>query len=351
MVKGNPTRAPFTICDVEIAPGERRKVDVPISLLANHTGMSMTVEVIHGRNDGPVLFVSGAVHGDEIIGVEIIRRLAQSGSLKKISGTLLLIPIVNAYGFIANSRYLPDRRDLNRSFPGSADGSLASRLADKFMTEIVQRSDYGLDLHSGAVHRTNLPQIRAQIADKKVKDLASAFGAPVVLNANFRDGSLREAAQQEGCAMLLYEAGEALRFDERAVRTGVKGVFQVMRHLAMLGPLKKEKPASKSVFSQSSSWLRAPVGGLVRCFKSVGDQVREGEKLAIVSDPFGENEQKVIAKNDGIVIGRLNLPVVNRGDALFHVAKVFDPDAAGARIEKFGLDIADDPLFDDAGVI
>ena len=351
MAKDKPARAPFEIAGISVAPGERKKIDIPISLLANHTGMKLSVEVIHGRTDGPVLFVSGAVHGDEIIGVEIIRRLAQSRQLKKLAGTILLIPIVNAYGFIANSRYLPDRRDLNRSFPGNANGSLAGQLANKFMTEIVARSDCGIDLHSGAVHRANLPQIRALISDKRVKALASAFGAPIVLNANLRDGSLREAAREENCDMLLYEAGEALRFDERAVRIGVKGAFQVMRHLQMLGPLKREKPEPKPVFSQSSHWLRAPVGGIVRCFKRNGDQVREGEKLAIVSDPFGENEERVIARKDGVVVGRLNLPVVNRGDALFHVAEVFDPDAAGAGIEKLGIEITDDPLFDDSGVI
>ncbi|GJL94094.1 MAG: deacylase [Hyphococcus sp.] len=351
MAKDKTQRAPFEIAGASVAPGERLKTDIPISLLANHTGMTLGVEVIHGREPGPVLFVSGAVHGDEIIGVEIIRRLAQSRQLKKLAGTVLLIPIVNAYGFIANSRYLPDRRDLNRCFPGSATGSLAAQLAHKFMTEIVARADCGIDLHSGAVHRSNLPQIRAQIANKKVKALASAFGAPIVLNANLRDGSLRATAREEDCDMLLYEAGEALRFDERAVRIGVKGVFQVMRHLNMLGPLKREKPEPKPVFSQSSHWLRAPAGGIVRCFKRNGDKVREGEKLAIVSDPFGENEQRVLAKRDGVVVGRLNLPVVNRGDALFHVAEVFDPDKAGAGIEKLGLDIVDDPLFDDSGVI
>ncbi len=351
MAKDKPSRAAFSIGGVEVGAGERRKIDIPISLLANHTGMTFTVEIIHGMTDGPVLFVSGAVHGDEIIGVEIIRRLAQSRSLKKIAGTLLLIPIVNAYGFIANSRYLPDRRDLNRSFPGNAGGSLASQLANKFMTEIVEQANYGLDLHSGAVHRANLPQIRAQIADKGIKDLAAAFGAPIVLNANLRDDSLREAAQKIGCDMLLYEAGEALRFDEKAVRIGVKGVFQVMRHLGMLSHSTNQKPPPKSVFSQTSHWLRAPVGGIVRCFKTLGDQVREGERLAIVSDPFGENEQKVVARMDGIVIGRLNLPVVNRGDALFHIAKVFDPNAAGASIERVGLNIVDDPMFDDSGVI
>ncbi len=351
VAKDKSARTPFDIAGETINPGERWTVDIPISRLANHTKMNLAVQVIHGRKDGPVLFVSGAIHGDEIIGVEIIRRLAQSSLLNRLSGTLMLIPIANAYGFVANSRYLPDRRDLNRSFPGAVNGSLAAQLASTLMSEVVERAEYGIDLHSGAVHRANLPQIRACLSDKKTRALALAFGTSIVLDANLRDGSLRQAAREAGCAMLLYEAGEALRFDENAIRIGLKGVINVMRELGMITPAKKPQAAHRPILSQSSYWLRAPVGGVMRCFKTLGQKVREGEKLAIVADPFGEIEEVVRPKSDGVIIGRLNLPVVNRGDALFHIAKVFDPDATGAQIEKLDQDIQDDPLFDDIGVI
>lgn len=196
-----------------VAPGERRTIAIPLSRLSDHTRISLTSHAIHGRKDGPVMFVSAAIHGDEIIGVEIIRRLAAIKAINRLRGTLILAPVVNAYGFVSLSRYLPDRRDLNRCFPGSDKGSLAAQLAHTFMTEIVGRAHYGIDLHSGAVHRDNLPQIRADLDDPDVAVMAKAFGASIMLNANLRDGSLRAAAKDVGCKILLYEAGEALRFD------------------------------------------------------------------------------------------------------------------------------------------
>ena len=315
-------------------------------MLSNHASMHLSLEVINGRKDGPTLFLSGAVHGDEIIGVEIIRRIARSTLVARMAGTLILAPVVNAYGFVSLSRYLPDRRDLNRSFPGSRKGSLAAQLADHFMREIVARSTFGIDLHSGAVHRENLPQIRASLEDPKIRDLAAAFGAPIVLDANLRDGSLRQAAQEAGCAMLLYEAGEALRFDERAIRTGVRGVINVMRHVGMLPPA--SKPPIKPVFSGSSVWTRAPIGGVLRTDVKLGGLVRAGQKLGVVADPLGQAEEAVEAKNAGVLVGRTNLPIVNRGDALFHIAEVMDALKAGKRVQAIERAVHEDPLFDSA---
>ncbi|MEZ5921273.1 MAG: succinylglutamate desuccinylase/aspartoacylase family protein [Parvularculaceae bacterium] len=320
--------------------GERRRIDLPISLLSNHAGMSLAIEVIHGRKPGPTLFVSGAVHGDEIIGVEIVRRVRKEASLRNLAGTLLLIPIVNAFGFVGLSRYLPDRRDLNRSFPGTPGGSLASQLAHLFMREIVDRSDYGIDLHSGASHRENLPQIRAKLDDTRIRKLASAFGAPVVLNSQLRDGSLREAAQERGCAMLLYEGGEALRFDETAIRVGVRGVMNVMRALEM-SPARLSQKTRTPVFSAKTGWTRAPIGGVMRCKTALGSIVAEDDVLAVISDPFGVTEEEVRAARGGVVIGKTNLPVVNRGDALFHVAEVGDPARADEMIGSMDADLED----------
>lgn len=343
-------RAPFDIAGETIAAGERRRVDIPVSLLSNHTGMNLSVEVFHGRTAGPVMFVSGAVHGDEIIGVEIIRRLAREPALKHLAGTLLLIPIVNAYGFISNSRYLPDRRDLNRSFPGSATGSLASQLAHIFMREVVARSSIGIDLHSGAVHRANLPQIRARLDDERLRALAASFGAPIVLNADFRDGSLRQAAQEEGCSMLLYEAGEALRFDEKAIRIGVRGVLNVMRSLGMT-PRGRIAAKNGAVFSAASKWVRAPIGGIMRSAKTLGQFVGEGELLATVSDPFGAVEETVCAVTAGLIIGRSNLPIVNRGDALFHLARIVDPAMIGDVIKSLENELDEEALVDGFSIV
>lgn len=340
-------REPFELHDVVVQPGERQTVTIPISRLSDHTRINLSPYVIHGKRDGPVMFVSGAIHGDEIIGVEIIRRLATLKTLGRLRGTLILIPVVNAYGFVSLSRYLPDRRDLNRSFPGSAKGSLGSQLAHTFLSEIVDRSQYGIDLHSGAVHRENLPQIRADLDDPEVCEMAKAFGASIMLNANLRDGSLRSAAKEVGCKILLYEASEALRFDEVSIRVGVNGILRVMRHVGMLAPSKASGGKTEPVRSDSSHWLRAPIGGLMRAKKKLGDRVKKGEVIALISDPLGLIEESVLARSSGIVFGRTNLPVVNRGDALFHIARVKSVLAAEEAVESVEQEVESDPLFDD----
>lgn len=329
-------RAPFVIGGETVAPGARRTVDLPVSLLSDHTPMTMSVHVIHGRRPGPTAFVTAAIHGDEVNGVEVIRRLLLSKRLNRLRGTLLAVPIVNAYAFIGHSRYLPDRRDLNRCFPGSSSGSLGGQLANLIMTELVDRSDFGIDLHSGAVHRPNLPQARGDFSRPEIKDLARAFGAPVSLNAPLRGSSLRDAAQSRGVPVLLYEASEALRFDEFSVRVGLRGIIRVLESQAMLAARKAASAAKdgagrhKSVFAKSSRWVRSPVGGILRNHTRLGTQVSAGQQIGVVSDPFGHDDVPVLADSDGIVIGALLLPVVNQGDALFHIATVGDHiDAAG----------------------
>lgn len=334
-----------------IAAGESATVRIPISYLPDHTQVQLTTHVIHGRQDGPSLFVSAAIHGDEIIGVEVIRRLMQMKKLRRLKGTLVLVPVVNAYGFVSQSRYLPDRRDLNRSFPGRENGSLAGQLAHTFMSEVVSKCQYGIDLHTGAIHRANLPQIRADLDNTTVAEMAEAFGASVMLNANLRDGSLRASAKDVGCNILLYEAGEALRFDEQSIRIGVRGVLGVMQHLGMLSPGATAPSKISSVRSDSSHWLRASSGGLMRAQKALGDRVARGDVLAQISDPLGEVEDQLIARHAGIVIGRSNLPLVNRGDALFHIARVKDAGDAEDVIEALEEEIEDDALFDGIAIV
>ena len=342
---------PFTLGGTVLKPGETNTVLIPLSRLADHTDMMLKALVIHGKKPGPTMFVSAAIHGDEIIGVEIIRRISRMKALSKIKGTLILIPVVNSYGFLGMSRYLPDRRDLNRVFPGIENGSPASQLAYTFMQEIVSKCAFGLDLHSGAIHRENLPQIRADLSNPVVKDMATAFGASVMLNSNLRDGSLREAAKTVGCNMLLFEAGEALRFNETAVRIGVKGVLGVMRHIGMLPKAKASSRKVTPVQPASSHWLRAPISGLMRAGHSLGDIVKKGDVIASVSGPLGEMEADVIAKYSGVIIGRTNLPIVNRGDALFHVARVDDLEDAESTIEDRVQHAETDPLFDGIEIV
>ena len=189
---------PLTIGDTVVNPGQRVNINLPVADLYTATSLSMPVKVICGRRAGPVLFVSAAIHGDELNGVEIIRRLLKRKSLQSIRGTLLAVPVVNVHGFLHQSRYLPDRRDLNRSFPGSAKGSIAARLANTFLKQIVTKADYGIDLHTGAINRSNLPQIRGNLGDEKTLELARSFGVPVIVNANIRDNSLRASAAELG---------------------------------------------------------------------------------------------------------------------------------------------------------
>jgi predicted deacylase len=312
----------FYINGRQILPGMRMTIDLPVPKLYTHTDTTMPVHVVRGRKDGPHLFVCAAIHGDEINGIEIIRRLLKYGGLKRLAGTLVAVPIVNVYGVIHHSRYLPDRRDLNRSFPGSETGSLAARLAHLFMQQIVSQCTHGIDLHTGAVHRANLPQIRANLDDPATERLARAFGVPVLLNSSMRDGSLRQSADEAGIPMLLYEAGEALRFDELYIRAGFEGIKNVMRALDML-PLSKrgQKKITEPFVAHSSAWARAPESGMLRTLMALGAHVQKNDLLGMISDPFGETEFEVRAHINGVVIGRTNLPLVNEGDALFHIAR------------------------------
>lgn len=321
---------------VSVSPGTRVTIDLPVGRLYTHTPMTMPVHVIRGKAQGPRLFVSAAIHGDEINGVEIIRRLLKLPALKRLKGTLIAVPIVNVHGLIHHSRYLPDRRDLNRSFPGSETGSLAARLASLFMHEIVANSSHGIDIHTGAIHRSNLPQLRANLDEPETERLARAFEVPVMISANLRDGSLREAAAEVGIPMLLYEAGEALRFDEVSIRAGVKGITNVMRELGMLPPSRSRarKPITP-VVARSSTWVRAQESGILRSLVPLGGRVKKGTLLGVVADPFGETEKQILANFSGIVIGRTNLPLVNEGDALYHIARFEDIHDVESQVDEF----------------
>ncbi len=342
-------REPFELAGKTIPAGQRRIVDIPLSMMSDHTPATLSVQVIHGKRDGPTIFVSAAIHGDEVLGVEIIRRLGRLAALRRISGTLLLVPIVNSFGFIGHSRYLPDRRDLNRSFPGNVNGSLASRLAHLFLTHVVQRCDCGIDLHTAAIQRNNLPQARVDLKDKEARKLAEAFEPPVILNASLREGSLRAAASQLGIPVVVFEAGEALRFNEFAVRVGVTGVLKVLRHMNMVAKSTVKsgnKKIRKTPVATKSVWLRATDGGLLRTRHDIGDYVREGDILGLISDPFGDRETEVLATKDGLIICAATIPLVNQGDALFHIAFLSEAAASDASIEAIEGEIESNPIFE-----
>ena len=328
----------ITIGNTIVQPGGRAEIMLPVADLYTATSLAMPVQVISGRKEGPVLFVSAAIHGDELNGVEIIRRLLNRKIIRSIRGTLIAVPIVNVHGFLNQSRYLPDRRDLNRSFPGSAKGSVAARLANLFIKKIVSAADYGIDLHTGAINRANLPQIRANLDDPRTFELARAFGAPVIIDSDVRDGSLRGCAAEMGIPILIYEAGEALRFDETSIRAGLRGIFNVMRAIGMLpekGEAERSRKSVEPVVARATRWVRAAESGIVHNRAKLGSRVEDGERLATISDPLGRRENVIRAPFDGIVIGRSNLPLAHEGDALFHLGSFRDVPQAEDVVETF----------------
>ena len=319
----NPNR-PFALLNREVQPGERETISIPLAPLVTRDNLAMSVNVVSGKKAGPVLLVTAAIHGDEINGVEIIRRLLRHPSMAGLRGVLLAIPVVNVHGFLHQTRYLPDGRDLNRSFPGSNKGSLSSRVAHKLTELILARSDYAIDLHTGARHRANLPQLRVDLGNQKSRELARAFGTPVVLHSRLRDGSLREEAANRKIPFLLFEGGESLRFDEFSIRVGVRGIINVMRHLGMLRASARRSMTQEPLMTHRSLWIRAPSSGVLRSLVKLGSRVSDGDLLAIVGDPMGNEETALFATDDGIVIGKQNLPLVSEGDAVFHIASYRD---------------------------
>ncbi len=308
----------FSFLGETIPPSSRRVIELEAAKLYTDSPLSIPIEVLHGASPGPVLMINAAIHGDELNGVEIIRQLLNTLDEKKLKGTVIAVPIVNVFGFIHKSRYLPDRRDLNRCFPGSEKGSLASRMAHTFFSQVAERCDYILDLHTGAIHRTNLPQIRADLSNSETLRIAQAFATPVIIDSPLRDGSLRSEAEKQQIPVLTYEAGEALRFDPIAINAGIIGIKRVMQSIGMLRHSRKKIP--NSIIAKSTSWLRAEADGILRTLVSLGDKVEKGQVLAYINSPLGKLEVEIRANKSGIVIGQQTLPLVNEGDAVFHLA-------------------------------
>ncbi|MFT5703508.1 MAG: putative deacylase [Rickettsiales bacterium] len=320
----------------EIKLGERKRISINVATLYDFTEVNIPIEVIRGKEDGPTLFISACIHGDEINSVEIVKRLLSHKSIKNLKGTLIAIPIVNVFGFNDKSRYLPDRRDLNRCFPGTEKGSLASQIAYKFTNEIVKKSDYGIDLHTGAIHRNNLPQIRACLDDPRTKELAQMFNVPVLINSDIRDGSLRQSARELNIPVVLFEGGEALRFNEKIATSALQGILSLMCKIGMLSnndyrPIKKKE----TFIARSSYWVRAPHSGTIILKKKLGDYVKKNQLIGIISDPFGQHKFKVTSNYEGIIIGLVTLPLLNNGDAIAHIATFKDAEKVEENINIF----------------
>lgn len=330
---------PFIVSEKIIQPGTKEILLFEAPNINMQVKINIPVHVFHGMKVGPKLFVASTVHGDEVNSIEIVRRVHKQINLKKLRGTLITIPVVNIYGLIMQSRYLPDRRDLNRSFPGSNKGTIAARLAHGVMKQVVSRCQCGIDLHTGALGRINMPQLRVNLATRGAKELALAFDTPVILDAKLRDGSLRQAASELGIPLLVYEGGEALRFNEICIRGGVRGVLNVMTHLGMLTGPKKKK--NRAIISHSTRWLRAPASGLVQPLnEKLARAVKKGELLAYIHDPFLVNPSvEVFAPFDGIVIGQALKPMASEGDALYNIASFKKMAGICANIEDYRIEM------------
>lgn len=340
----------LTIHGHEVKPGERKLISMPVGMLNTHESVHVRAWVIRGKKEGPTMMVIGCTHGDEINGSEIVRRLINSPSLSKsFRGTLIAVGIANEPAFSNRSRYLPDRRDLNRLFPGSPKGSLGGRLAHIITTELLPHCNAVIDLHTGAVNRANLPQIRVSADDEASQEIAGAFGSPVTLLASVREGSLRAVCNRMNIPVIIYEGGEALRLDTASIRFGLRGIIAVMRHMSMLPrrPAAAKKRAKHAVLCERGYWERAQVGGLFTPLMALGKAVKEGDMLGFVADPFGDFEKEVKASQSGILIGRTNEGQADEGDALFHIAFVKYPNRAEKRIVKSGEGLENIPEEDD----
>lgn len=327
----------FTLQGETVAPGERRIVPLLVGLATTHEIVEMRTVVVRGKQPGPTLLLLACLHGDEVNGTEILRRVLKLPTLRRLRGTVIAVPIVNVPAFQNRSRYLPDRRDLNRLFPGSPTGSLGARIAHVVSSELLPRADAVLDLHTGAVNRPNYPQVRVTPDDPASIALAEAFDAPVTLLATLRDSSLRSLCMKQNTPIILFESGEALRLDSSSIRIGVRGIISVMRHLGMLPPARTEGKLVRrqpSLRCHKSFWARAPIGGLFTPLQPLGRSVAEGDVLGFVSDPFGDKERPVLAPKAGILIGRTNEGLADEGDALFHIAPTIGSEQSSTRLQQ-----------------
>ncbi|MGI9625603.1 MAG: succinylglutamate desuccinylase/aspartoacylase family protein [Longimicrobiales bacterium] len=315
--------SPLTIGGVTVHGGERKRIELPVARLPTGAWTSIALEVIRGPKEGPTCWFSGALHGDEIDGVEIVQEVAGALRPERLRGTVIAVPIVNAFGFVAQSRYMPDRRDLNRAFPGSKRGSLAARLAELFIREVVSHCDFGIDFHCGSDDRVNYPQVRADLSDPETRRLALEFGAPVVLDTKPPGGSLRAAATRANKTVMVFEGGEAKRFTRSAIRMGGQGALRVLEALDMVSDMASAAGAVHECYR--SRWVRAARSGICRLDVELGQVVEKGEPLGVVGDAFGDHKSTVKARIDGVVIGQRLNPLVNRGDAIVHIAAQGDP--------------------------
>ncbi len=311
----------ITLLGETILPGESKTINMEIAKLHTTTKLKIPIIIERSKIDGPIVLFSAGIHGDEINGVEIIRQIIIQKINKPKTGTIICIPIVNMFGFVNKSREFPDGRDLNRVFPGSKKGSLASRFAYHILTEIMPIVDYAVDFHAGGASRFNAPQIRLVPNDIDLKKLADIFNAPFTLYSKNISGSFRNASAKLNVQMLLFEGGKSLDINTQIAEEGVNGVKRLLSHLKMLNPKSHVfQPQNPTIYIERSGWIRAKCSGLLHDYNMIGCFVKKGFVLGTITDPFGKFEQKVKAPNDGYIINANHSPIVYEGDAIYHIS-------------------------------
>lgn len=318
----------FTLLGKTIKRGETVQLNIDIARLHTRTAIEVPIIVSRGKEPGPIILLNAGIHGDEVNGVEIVRQIISKNYHKPKKGTVICIPVLNVFGFLHQTREFPDGRDLNRVFPGSKEGSLGSRFAYFFMKEIIPNIEYCIDYHTGASKRFNYTQLRIEGSDEETLALAKAFGVPFILLSKELPKSFRSEASKKGVKVLLFEGGKSLDLDRAVTKIGVVGALKVMHQLKMRDFSKEiDTNLTKTGFDESlilsnSTWLRARYSGMFRSFISIGTKIKKGMVLGTISDPFGDFEKRVIAKSDGYIICSNHSPIVNQGDALFHIGLV-----------------------------
>jgi predicted deacylase len=312
-------REPLTFAGTPVPLGSTAELRLKVAESYAAEPVTVPVTVVRGA-PGPTLFVTATVHGDELNGVGILRGLLDGTDFSGLKGTLIAVPVVNVPGFLNQDRRLPDRRDLNRSFPGSRKGSLTSRLADVLFREVIRKSDFGLDLHTAGGERTNYPQLRADFGSLAVAELAGAFGCPLIVDGAGPEGSLRRTAVAAGVPTVVYEAGSARRLERPFIEVGIQGVLNVLRHLKMM-PGEPAVPPLR-LWIERTRWIRSRKGGILDLKVDLGAPLSRGQEISVHSNPFGRERSVLKAPSAGIVLGLTQLPLVHPGDAICHVALV-----------------------------
>ncbi len=309
------------ISGIRVAAGETREIYLKVSESFMSSAIQVPVTVIRGRKSGPTAFITAAIHGDEINGVDIVRRLIFDVDHENLAGTLIAIPVVNIPGFLTQSRYLPYHRDLNRFFPGKKGGHNADRMASLLFNEVISKCDFGVDLHTAADGRMNLPHVRGDMSNPRVRSLARSFGATVVVDQRGLKGSLRREATDAGVPTILFEAGETGKFSHKISMAGLRGVLSVLSGMGMWPEAEKIRPPFQ-VIVKESDWIRAEKGGILELDIKPGELVYENDLIGSVLNPFGKTVTRIRSPFTGIVIGVTTAPLTIPGTGIAHIARL-----------------------------